>query len=96
MTDNTLSQATIDLLNIGDNWSFDITKTFAMLQEIFDNDHTDFHQELYELLWFDGVLSYGNIMRETYAIIYSWIDADVLPDVDGLCEVDDGVLFGKW
>ena len=64
-----------------------------MLQEIFDRGHIDFHQELYELLWFGGVLSYGNIMRETYAIICSWIDADVLPDVDGLCEVDDGVTF---
>ena len=34
-------------------------------------------------------------MRETYAIIYSWIEANVLPDIDGLCEVDDGVTFRK-
>ena len=66
-----------------------------MLQEIFENGHTDFHQELYDLLWFGGVLSYGNIMRETYAIMYSWIEAEDLPDIDGLCEVDDGVTFRK-
>ena len=63
------------------NWSFDTSKTFTMLQEIFENGHTDFHQELYDLLWFGGVLSYGNIMRETYAIMYSWIEAEDLPDI---------------
>ena len=77
------------------DWVFDTTKTFAMMQEIFDNGHTHFHQELYELLWFGGVLSYGNIMRETYAILYAWIKPQDLPDVDGLCEVDDGVSFRK-
>ena len=77
------------------DWHFDTSKTFATLQEIHDNGHTDFHQELYELLWFGGVLSYGNIMRETYAILYTWIEADVLPDLDGLCEIDDGITFRK-
>ena len=66
-----------------------------MIQEIFENDHTDFHQELYDLFWFGGVLSYDNIMCETYAIMYSWIEAEDLPDIDGLCEVDDGVTFQK-
>ena len=75
------------------NWTFDTSTTFATLQEINDNGHTDFYQELYELLWFGGVLSYGNIMRETYAIMYSMISAQDLPDIDGLCEVDDGVTF---
>ena len=32
-------------------------------------------------------------MRETYAILYSWIKPQDLPDIDGLCEVDDGVTF---
>ena len=77
------------------DWTFDTSTTFATLQEIFDKGHTDFHQELYELLWFGGVLSYGNIMRETYAILYTCIDADVLPDIDGLCEIDDGVTFRR-
>ena len=75
------------------DWVFDTATTFATLQEIQDNGHTDFYQEIYDLLWFGGVLSYGNIMRETYAIMYSWISADDLPDIDGLCEVDDGVTF---
>ena len=75
------------------DWKFDPTTTFAMLQQIKSDGHTDFHHELTELLWFGGVLSYGNIMRETYAIIYGWIDAQDLPDVEGLSEVDDGVTF---
>ena len=78
-----------------EDWTFDTSTTFATLQAIYDNGHTEFHQELYELLWFGGVLSYGNIMRETYAIMYSWISSEDLPDVDGLCEVDDGVTFRK-
>ena len=77
------------------NWTFDTSTTFQTLKAILDKGHTDFHRELYELLWFGGVLSYGNIMRQTYAIIYSWIDAEDLPDVDGLCEIDDGVTFRK-
>ena len=32
-------------------------------------------------------------MRETYAIMYSLIKADDLPDIDGLCEVDDDITF---
>ena len=75
------------------NWNFDSTKTFAMLDIIKLNGHTDFHRELVDLLWFGGVVSYGNIMRETYAIIYSWIAEDDLPDLDGLCEEDDGPSF---
>ena len=74
-------------------WKFDTTKTFAMLQAIKDQGHLDFHHELTELLRFGGVLSYGNIMRETYAIIYSFVDPDDLPDLEGLCEEDDGPTF---
>ena len=77
------------------NWSFNPENTFAMLNKIQAAGHADFHQELTELLWFGGILSYGNIMRETYAIIYNWISAENLPDVDGLCEEDDGVTFRK-
>ena len=44
-------------------------------------------------MWFGGVASYGNIMREVYAIIYAWIDERDLPEVDGLCEEDDGISF---
>ena len=65
------------------DWTFDTSTTFATLQEIRENGHTDFYTELYELLWFRGVRSYGNIMRETYVIIYSWISAEDFPDVDG-------------
>ena len=75
------------------DWTFDTSTTFATMQEIYDNGHTDFHQELYDLLWFGGVLSYGNIMRETYAIMYALISPQDLPDIDGLCEVDDGITF---
>ena len=74
-------------------WEFDSTKTFAMLDVIKSNGHLDFHRELNELLWFGGVLSYGNIMRETYAIIYSWVDESDLPDLDGIAEEDDGPSF---
>ena len=75
------------------DWEFDTTTTFATLQEIRQNGHTNFYQELYELLWFGGVLSFGNIMRETYAVMYSLFAVEDLPDVEGLCEVDDGVSF---
>ena len=44
-------------------------------------------------MWFGGVLSYGNIVREVYAKIYAWIDPLDFTDVDGLCEEDDGVSF---
>ena len=74
-------------------WIFDPTKTFAMLDVIRENGHLDFHAELNELLWFGGVVSYGNILRETYAIIYSWIDEKDLPDLEGIAEDDDGVTF---
>ena len=48
---------------------------------------------MYELLWFGGVLSYGNIMRETCAIMHGMIALDNLPDLEGLCEASDGVSF---
>ena len=75
------------------DWSFDTTTTFSMLKTIKDKGCDDFHDELTELLWFGGVLSYGNIMREVYARIYSWIDPLDFADVDGSCESDDGVSF---
>lgn len=53
----------------------------------------DFHRELSELLWFGGVLSYGNIMCETYSILYEWVDPLDLKSLDGLCEEDDGPAF---
>ena len=75
------------------SWQFDPTKTFATLDVIRENGHLDFHQELTELLWFGGVVSYGNTMRETYATIYSWIGESDLPDLEGIAEDDDGVTF---
>ena len=55
-----------------------------------------FHQELSELLWFGGTISYGNIMQQSYALImYSWIDPQEFPDLEGLCEENDGVTFRK-
>lgn len=51
------------------DWSFDTTTTFSMLKSIKDKGCDDFHEELTELLWFGGVLSYGNIMCEVYAKI---------------------------
>ena len=77
------------------DWHFDPSNTFAMLNKIEANGHAEFHQELVDLLWFGGIMSYGNIMRETYAIIYNWIHPDDLADVEGLCEEDDGVTFRK-
>ena len=71
-------------------WQFDKTKTFQMLQAVEQNGHADFHHELLELLWFGGVLSYGNIMRETYSIMYDWIDPTDMVSIEGLCEEDDG------
>ena len=56
------------------DWSFDTTTTFSMLKTIKDKGCDDFHDELTELLWFGGVLSYGNIMCEVYAKLYAWID----------------------
>ena len=75
------------------DFSFDTTKTFSMLQQIEDKGHNSFHNEMCQLLWYGGATSYGNIMRETYAVIYDWISADDFPDLDGLCEDDDGVTF---
>ena len=75
------------------DWSFDTTTTFSMLKSIKDKGCDDFHHELTELLWFGGVLSYGNIMREVYAKIYAWIDPLDFADVDGSCEDDDGISF---
>ena len=46
-----------------------------------------------ELLWFGGVLSYGNIMRETYSIMYDWINPTDMIALEGLCEEDDGPSF---
>ena len=79
---------------LGDpDWEFDPSTTFVMLEKIKSDDHTDFHQELTESFWFGGVMSYGNIMREVYTIIHGWMEAIDPPDVEGLCEVDDGVTF---
>ena len=74
-------------------WTFDKTKTFETLQLIQANGHHAFHQELQDLLWFGGVASYGNIMRETYAIIFNWVKPEDFADLDGLCEEDDGITF---
>ena len=74
---------------------FDTTTTFALLDEIKARGHDGFHAELVELLWFGGIVSYGNVMAETYAIIYNWIKPVDLPDVEGLCECNDGITFHK-
>ena len=75
------------------DWSFDTTKTFFMLKAMKNRVCDDFHEELTELLWFGGVLSHGNIVREVHAKISSWIDPLDFADVDGSCEEDDGVSF---
>ena len=75
------------------DWKFDKTKTFETLQLISENGHHAFHQELQDLLWFGGVANYGNIMRETYAIIFNWVKPEDFADLDGLCEEDDGITF---
>ena len=75
------------------NWAFRTNETFAMLDAIKANGHSNFYSELIELLWFGGSLSYGNIMRQVYAILYGWIDKDDLPEYEGLCEEDDGISF---
>lgn len=72
---------------------FNTKETFATLDEIKANGHEGFHQELIDLLWFGGIVSYGNIMAETYAIIYEWIKPIDLPDLEGLCESNDGISF---
>ena len=77
------------------NRTFDTKETFATLQEIKDKGHLAFLQELNELLWFGGIVSYGNIMAEVYTIIYDWIDPSDLQDVEGLCETNDGITFHK-
>ena len=77
------------------DWKFDNTTTFALLDTIKSNQHMEFHKELYDLLWFGGVVSYGNIMREIYAILYDWVDDVDLPDLEGLCEENDGPNFRK-
>ena len=68
-------------------------KTFTTLEAIANNGDLALVNELTELLWFGGVVSYGNIMRETYAILYGWISELDLPDLEGLCEEDDGPTF---
>ena len=77
------------------DWTFDTTKTFATLDAINQNGDEIFYRELSDLLWFGGVVSYGNILRETYAILYGWISEQDLPDIEGLCEEDDGYTFRK-
>ena len=77
------------------DWKFDSATTFALLDTIKANQHMQFHKELYDLLWFGGVVSYGNIMREIYAILYDWVDDTDLPDLEGLCEENDGPNFRK-
>ena len=58
--------------NLGyQDYNFSTDTTFDTLDAIRENGDIDFHHELQELLWFGDVLSYGNILRETYAIIYS-------------------------
>ena len=74
---------------------FKSEETFATLNEIKANGHLAFFQELNELLWFGGILSYGNIMAEIYTIIYDWIKPVDLPEVEGLCEAHDGITFHK-
>ena len=74
---------------------FDTSETFAVLDEIKSRGHDGFHAELVELLWFGGIVSYGNVMAEMYAIIYNWIKPEDLPDVEGLCECNDGITFHK-
>ena len=59
-------------------------KTFTTLEAIANNGDLALVNELTELLWFGGVVSYGNIMRETYAILYGWISELDLPDLEGL------------
>ena len=70
------------------NKVFNTTETFSTLDKIKSNGHEAFHSELVELLWFGGVVSYGSIMAEVYAIIYKWIDPDDLPEIEGLCEIN--------
>ena len=77
------------------DWNFNTAETFATLDAIKDKGHHTFHAELTELLWFGGVVSYGNIMAETYTIIYDFINDDDLTDVEGLCEENDGITFRK-
>ena len=69
---------------------FDTSKTFATLDEIKERGHEAFHYELSELLWFGGVVSYGNIMAQIYAILFAWINPEDLPELEGLCETNDG------
>ena len=76
-------------------WTFDCTTTYAVLKEIKVNGHMDFYQEMSDLLWFGDTISYGNIIHQTYAIMYAWIDPQALPDLNGLCEENDGVTFRK-
>ena len=75
--------------------NFNPEETFATLNEIKTNGHLAFFQELNELLWFGGILSYGNIMAEVYTFIYDWIKPVDLPEVEGLCEAHDGITFHK-
>ena len=75
------------------NRKFNTTETFSTLDEIKSNGHGAFHDELTELLWFGGIVSYGNIMAETYAIMYNWIKPVDLSDIEGMCEYNDGVTF---
>ena len=77
------------------NFVFDTRTTFEMMDKVRINGHPHFYQELNDLLWFGGVMSYGNIMREVYAIIFNWIDKDDFHDLEGLCEDDDGPSFRK-
>ena len=75
------------------NKVFNTAETFSTLDKIKSNGHEAFHSELVELLWFGGVVSYGSIMAEVYVIIYKWIDPDDLPEIEGLCEINDGITF---
>ena len=62
------------------NWRFNTSETFATLDAIQSNGHHTFHAELTDLLWFGGTVSYGNIMAETYNIIFDFIGDDDLTD----------------
>ena len=76
-------------------WKFSTSTTFATLEAIKENKHMNFYNELYEVLWWGGCVSYGSIMSETYAIMYAWITDQDLPDLEGLCEENDGPTFRK-
>ena len=75
------------------DYHFNTAETFATLDAIKFNGHLSFHSELCELLWFGGVVSYGNIMSEVYTIIYDFVEEEDLADLEGTSEENDGITF---